>query len=270
MLLFYFIGAFLHTKAHFAAAENQYSCIRGSPCRSNNQEVLDDIKANLEMLFKNFKALTETCMCPEPLAPKPLGSDYKVLQKFGWRWRRFWWWSGQEKWPKNETDVLGTPFGDCRGDSTYCFGRLPRNLQEDQTSLLAIDGKGNIYRWDFDPSIPAAHAAWRAFRDHRMTMNNEVRNKRAWNPEVLEGKRGRANVAQDSFMYRKQYGVKSLLLDDDNCDCLSTLSMGAGMCTAGHNTKYGPAHVFGVDTLDDPNCQGPKPTNMLELYFNDN
>ena len=33
------------------------------------------------------------------------------------------------------------------------------------------------------------------------------------------------NAVQDSFMYRVQNGVRSLLLDDDNCDCYSTLSM---------------------------------------------
>jgi hypothetical protein len=41
-------------------------------------------------------------------------------------------------------------------------------------------------------------------------------------------------------MYRGQEGVKSLLLDDDNCDCLSTLSMGHGLCGTGFSTQYGP------------------------------
>jgi len=264
-ILLILICTLMHTKSEMAGKGNEYGYFREPSCRSNCEEVLADIKANVDILYQNLKALTEARLCP-----KSLGSDYKVLQKFGHRWRRFWWWSGQETWPKNETDVLGTPFGDCRGDSTYCFGRLPRNLEEDQTSLLAIDGKGNIYRWDFDHSIPAAHAAWKAFRDHRMTLHNEVRNsKRAWDPEVLQGKRGK-NVAQDSFMYRKQFGVKSLLLDDDNCDCISTLSMGSGMCRGGHNTNYGPAHVFGVDTLDDPSCQAPRPTcwNSISTRIN--
>ena len=257
------IKALLHTKAHLTTESDCY--FRQSPCSPNYEDILKGIKENVDILFQNLKELTEACAYP-----KPLGSDYKVLEKFGHKWRRFWWWNGQETWPKDETDVLGTPFGDCRSDATYCFGRLPRNLHEDQTSLLAIDGKGNIFRWDFDHSIPAAHAASRAFRDHRMTMVNEVKNKRAWNPEVLEGKRGKAGVGQDSFMYREQFGVKSVLLDDDNCDCYSTLSMGSGMCLAAHSTKYSQAHVFGVDTLDDPACQGPIPKNKLELYFNEN
>ena len=41
-------------------------------------------------------------------------------------------------------------------------------------------------------------------------------------------------------MYREQEGVKSLLLGDDNCDCLSTLSMGHGLCGTGFSTTYGP------------------------------
>jgi len=268
MFIIILISALLHAKSETASTLNEYSYACGACCSNGQetQEILGDIRENMDKLFENLKAMTEARLCP-----KPLGSDYEVLNKFGHRWRRFWWWSGQETWPENVTDVLGQPFGDCSGDSAYCFGRLPRNLEEDQTSLLAIDGNGNIYRWDFDHLIPTAHAAWRAFRDHRMTMYNEVRNsQRAWNPEVLEGKRGKDGVAQDSFMYREQFGVKSMLLDDDNCDCLSTLSMGSGMCSADHSTKYGDAHVFGVDTLDDPHCQGPKPTNMLELYFNEN
>ena len=68
-------------------------------------------------------------------------------------------------------------------------------------------------------------------------------------------------------MYRTQNGVKSLLLDDDNCDCLSTLSMGHGMCGATHSTKYSQVGVKGVDVLSDPGCNGPRPDIGLTLYF---
>ena len=68
-------------------------------------------------------------------------------------------------------------------------------------------------------------------------------------------------------MYRTQNGVKSLLLDDDNCDCLTTLSMGHGMCGTGFSTSYGPANRFGVDLLYDPHCQTPNPQWGLSLYF---
>jgi hypothetical protein len=45
-------------------------------------------------------------------------------------------------------------------------------------------------------------------------------------------------------MYRDQQGVKSFLLDDDNCDCLSTLSMGHGLCGTTFSTSYGPVKRF--------------------------
>ena len=75
------------------------------------------------------------------------------------------------------------------------------------------------------------------------------------------------NVVQDSFMYRVQNGVRSLLLDDDNCDCYSTLSMGHGMCGNGFSTTYGPAGRYGVDVLYDAHCQIPNAKHGLTLYF---
>lgn len=72
------------------------------------------------------------------------------------------------------------------------------------------------------------------------------------------------NEAQDSFMYRVQNGVRSLLLDDDNCDCHSTLSMGHGLCGSGFSTSYGPSGRFGVY---DTYCQTPDPKHGLSLYF---
>ena len=75
------------------------------------------------------------------------------------------------------------------------------------------------------------------------------------------------NVPQDSFMYRVQNGVRSLLLDDDNCDCQSTLSMGHGMCTSGFQSRFGPAGRKGVDLLYDTYCQTPDPKRGLSLYF---
>ena len=75
------------------------------------------------------------------------------------------------------------------------------------------------------------------------------------------------NRSQGSFMYRVQNGVRSLLLDDDNCDCYSTLSMGHGMCLSEFSTSYGPSGRFGVDLLYDTHCQTPDPKHSLSLYF---
>ena len=93
----------------------------------------------------------------------------------------------------------------------------------------------------------------------------QVKNSNPWNPTVLNG--GTPKLSQDSFMYREQNGVKSLLLDDDNCDCQSTLNVGHGMCLAGHQPKYSKVNVFGADALYDPSCHGPVPGVGLTLYY---
>ena len=59
----------------------------------------------------------------------------------------------------------------------------------------------------------------------------QIKNSKPWNPDTIEGTKPKSN--QDSFMYRVQNGVKSVLLDDDNCDCLSSLSFGHGLCGTG-------------------------------------
>ena len=38
------------------------------------------------------------------------------------------------------------PFGACSASDTYCFGRLPSELQEQSSEMLGIDGAGTIYR----------------------------------------------------------------------------------------------------------------------------
>lgn len=71
-------------------------------------------------------------------------------------------------------------------------------------------------------------------------------------------------------MYRTEHGVTSLLLDDDNCDCKTSLSLGHGMCGTGFSSSYGPVNTFGVDLLYDPACQTPSPDNGLTLFFKGN
>ena len=132
--------------------------------------------------------------------------------------------------------------------------------------MLAIDSGGNEYMWKFDPHNTVAHTAWLAFHNHLTTPAGKVVNKKdEWDPVVLKGKKTKAK--QDSFMYRRQNNVKSILLDDDNCDCLTMLNIGHGMCGSGHSTSYGPANRFGVDALFDPRCNAPRPEIGLTLYF---
>ena len=68
-------------------------------------------------------------------------------------------------------------------------------------------------------------------------------------------------------MYRMEHGVVSLLLDDDNCDCYSTLSFGHGMCFASFNPSYGTENSFGVDLLYENGCGSPASADGLWLYF---
>lgn len=188
-----------------------------------------------------------------------------TFEGYGFKWTAFWWWPKDGQWPNKVTDVLEKAHEQCQETDVYCFGRLPTKANEDRTSLLAIDTEGNVYHWKFSSANPTAHAAWKAFHDHTETPSNKIKNNQAWNPKVLKGTAPK--VDQDSFMYRSEAGVKSLLLDDDNCDCLSSLSFGHGMCSAGFSTSYGPANRFGVDALYDTHCNTPRPSVGLTLYY---
>lgn len=73
----------------------------------------------------------------------------------------------------------------------------------------------------------------------------------------------------DSFMYRVQDGVGSLLLDDDNCACWSCFEIGAGMCKTGDSDMLGNEGP-GVDDLMDDACDETSVTDAtksLDLYF---
>ncbi|CAH1782315.1 unnamed protein product [Owenia fusiformis] len=180
------------------------------------------------------------------------------------RWKLFWWFKSNSTWPALVSDVLQDKYGDCDVGAPYCFSRLPEVLQERVAELLAVDSDGNVYRWKFDPENNVAHAVWRAFHDHEYV---KVTNGNPWNPKVVSGTAPKAT--QDSFHYRMEHGVASLQIDDDNCDCMTSLSMGHGMCGDGFSTTYGPENVFGVDLLYDHYCQTPSPKNGLRLYFRD-
>lgn len=188
-----------------------------------------------------------------------------TLEDFGGGWRAFWWWEKDSTWPGHVTDILGSPYGSCKGFDVYCFQRLPSWLKENDTELLAVDSLGTVYKWAFNPQNPVSHATWLALHDHQESKHKDVLNSSPWNPVALNGTA--PSRAQDSFMYREQNGVKSLLLDDDNCDCYSSFNLGHGMCNAGHSTSYGKANVFGVDALFDNGCHGPVPNIGLTLYY---
>ena len=190
----------------------------------------------------------------------------RILPSSDGNWTAFWWYDADTTWPSGETDVLAYNFGHCRPRDPYCFGRLPSEAEADSTEMLAVDSEGTKYKWSFSSNInTAAHAAWRAFHDHKIINRGDmVHGTPAWNPVVLNGTAPKGD--QDSFMYREQNGVKSVLLDDDNCDCLSSLSLGHGMCGAGHDPSYSNVTSYGVEALYDPGCHGPRLGIGLTLY----
>ncbi|XP_071796106.1 uncharacterized protein [Asterias amurensis] len=190
--------------------------------------------------------------------------DYPVIELDGARWRRFWWYTANSAWPESATDVLQDAYGDCNANSSYCFSRLPSTLNEYSTEMLGRDSAGTVYRWSFNPNNDVAHAVWQAFHSHEEV---KILNGNVWAPKVVSGPAPSAD--QDSFQYREEHGVKSLQIDDDTCDCLTSLSLGHGMCLTGFSTAYGPENVYGVDLLYDSHCQTPSPANGLSLYFKD-
>ena len=71
-------------------------------------------------------------------------------------------------------------------------------------------------------------------------------------------------------MYRTEHGVKSFILDDDNCDCYTTLNAGHAMCYAGFSANYGTEHEYGVGLLNENGCSpsnGPSSDNSLFLFY---
>ncbi|KAL9965839.1 hypothetical protein ACROYT_G029693 [Oculina patagonica] len=132
-----------------------------------------------------------------------------TLKNFGGGWRAFWWWEKDSTWPGHVKDILESPYGTCKESDIYCFQRLPSWLKEKDTELLAVDSLGTVYKWAFNPKNPVAHAAWLAFHDHRKAKYKAVPTSTPWNPIALKGTV--SSKAQDSFMYREQNGVKSLL-----------------------------------------------------------
>ncbi|KAL9968721.1 hypothetical protein ACROYT_G020840 [Oculina patagonica] len=171
-------------------------------------------------------------------------------------WTAFWWYNIDTTWP---SAIL---------TASVAF---PLDAIEDSTEMLAIDSEGTEYKWSFDSGNSVAHAAWRAFHDHQIMLYGEVlRQSPAWNPEVLNGTAPERD--QDSFMYREQNGVRSVMMDNDSCDCYTTLSLGHGMCYETHREDYSPANQFGVDTLYEAACvygveNAPRSSVGLTLYF---
>ena len=184
----------------------------------------------------------------------------------GGRWHRFWWYLGYG-WPSGETAAFGHQYGTFSQSSPYGFQRLPQGLTKENIELLAKDDDGNIYKWDFGNTGTTALAVWNSMYSGTTGV---FANGDAFNPTVIAG--SFHGATQDSWQYRVSEGFTSFLLDDDACDCTSTLSAGHAMCGgSGWDQTYAqPAGAYlryGVDTLNDGGCLGPIPTRRLELFY---
>jgi hypothetical protein len=182
----------------------------------------------------------------------------------GGGWTRFWWFTPGQTVPNN-TDMLGGAFGSCAPEAAVCFGKMAAPLVQNTTQMLARDTLGSVYRWQFAASNSTSAAAWRAFHDGVEVPAGQQANGAAWSPTLIAG--AFHGTVQDSFMYRTEHTIKSFLLDDDNCDCQSTLSAGHGMCGATWSGAYSTEFSHGADVLNGNGCTGPVPTVGLELYY---
>ena len=78
---------------------------------------------------------------------------------------------------------------------------------------------------------------------------------------------GPCRKPQRAFMYRSEHGVVSFMLDDDTCECWSTLSAGHSMCLDGFQSSWGTENMYGVGLLNENGCDGPSDTNSLFMYY---
>jgi hypothetical protein len=183
----------------------------------------------------------------------------------GGGWTKFWWYNGKG-WPSG-LHALDYSFGTHNQGGDYGFQRLPQYLTKSNTELLAKDGAGNVYKWDFANSSETAQRVWNSFFSGT---EGAWANAGVFNPIVIAGSFNAA--AQDTWQYRLSEGVKSFMLDDDTCDCESSLNAGHAMCgTTGWEQTYAqPFNAYlryGVDVLNGAGCNGPLSINSLELYF---
>eukprot|EP00041_Stephanoeca_diplocostata_P038091 m.1476627 g.1476627 ORF g.1476627 m.1476627 type:complete len:779 (-) comp25157_c0_seq38:6290-8626(-) len=197
------------------------------------------------------------------------------MQAHGGGWVPFTWWRGRvgATLPSSVHSVFENPFGTCTNfNDDYCFGRLPPDLDEFHAELLVSDTEdglsGNVYRWTFDPLIPASHLTFAAMRDHQATPSGSnsaaTRNRgRSWNPQVLLG--DATTQSTDSVQFRVAHGVWSFALDDDNCYCHTVIELGGRMCGSSDSSQGNS--TGGVEVFDNQCTHSSSWNNSIFLFY---
>jgi hypothetical protein len=134
------------------------------------------------------------------------------------------------------------------------------------TDLLAMDSKGASLALTFSSGNNVAFNTYRAFTGQISPGTAvTITNGNVWTPTVLTSSgEALASAATDSFLFRTEQGVASLLIDDDNCDCQTVLNLGSSMCLASGQFTNG---AIGVDDLMDDGCGSPQQTLGVNLYL---
>jgi hypothetical protein len=176
-----------------------------------------------------------------------------IRGSMGVGWTKFWHFQPRQG---RKRDMLEHKFGACKkkdGKVEYeepvCTGRMPTDLSEKDTELLAIDWNANVYKWKFNPNINTAKHTYKAFTQGR-SGTGRIRHLHGqnWKASVLRG--SITHTSQDSFNYVECCGTWSFILDDDGCYCHTTLEAGSRICSSGNCNSC----TYGVDFIRDQGC----------------
>ncbi|XP_014680713.1 PREDICTED: uncharacterized protein LOC106820718 [Priapulus caudatus] len=120
-------------------------------------------------------------------------------------------------------------------------------------------------RWYFDPDIQLSHAVWQAMHDQNEV---QVMNGGNWTHDTLAGENRVLGPKIDSFSYKDNSGLRSVILDDDLCACRAVLVMGQAVCynETSRSDLVNVEFPYGVAPLTSEHCDVDD-NLALTLYF---